>query len=148
MNDAATPFTAQLVGQTEKTLNAVLDRQLAGRISEPEWVTMVLIAAGGEAASYGAITGRITQTQHVGAETAAAYIGQLEAKGLVEVTDGPDPAIGLSPSGSELLGAIRARTGEIIERLWGDLPATDLEVAGRVLLTVLERAEAELRTAP
>jgi hypothetical protein len=33
---------------------------------------------------------------------------------------------------------------EITQRLWGDLPAEDLAIAGRVLGTVLVRANAEL----
>ncbi|HYF74268.1 MAG TPA: MarR family transcriptional regulator, partial [Nocardioides sp.] len=37
-----TTFGPQLIGQTEKTLNALLDRVLAGRLSEPEWVTLRL----------------------------------------------------------------------------------------------------------
>jgi hypothetical protein len=145
MTTPATPFTAQLIGQTEKTLNAILDQQLAGRISEPEWVTMVLIARSGDQASTAEVTSRITQTQHVGAQTAAAYLGQLGAKGLVEETSAAEPAVALTATGHQLLAAIRTRTGEVTERLWGDLPATDLDVAGRVLGTVLQRAEAELR---
>jgi hypothetical protein len=34
--------------------------------------------------------------------------------------------------------------GEITGRLWGDLPAEELDVAARVLSTVLKRATAEL----
>jgi hypothetical protein len=35
--------------------------------------------------------------------------------------------------------------GEVTARLWGDLPEADLATAGRVLGTVLDRANAALR---
>ena len=42
-------FGTQLIGQTEKTLNAILGRLLAGTgLSEPEWVTLtVAVTSGG-----------------------------------------------------------------------------------------------------
>lgn len=45
---------------------------------------------------------------------------------------------------SELRERVGGRIGEIAARLWGDLPAEDLAAAGRVLGTVLRRANAEL----
>src|SRR3954469_20440921 len=36
-----TPFSPQLIGETEKTLNALLDRFLEGTgLTEPQWVTL------------------------------------------------------------------------------------------------------------
>ena len=41
-------FNAQLLGQTEKAANAILDRLLAEpRLSEPQWVTLSIAAASG-----------------------------------------------------------------------------------------------------
>jgi hypothetical protein len=50
----------------------------------------------------------------------------------------------LTDSGQLLHSQIRAAVIPITERMWGDLPAEDLATAGRVLSTVLERANAEL----
>jgi hypothetical protein len=50
----------------------------------------------------------------------------------------------LTDRGQRVHGRVRAATTEITERLWGDLPADDLATAGRVLDTVLARANAEL----
>jgi hypothetical protein len=48
MATATQAFGAALIGQTEKTLNAILDRQLAGTgITEPQWVTLTLTVVGG-----------------------------------------------------------------------------------------------------
>jgi hypothetical protein len=44
-------------------------------------------------------------------------------------------------------GEVRTAVTQITERLWGDVPAEDLATAGRVLSTVLARANAELAAA-
>jgi hypothetical protein len=46
-----------------------------------------------------------------------------------------------------LFGRVRGSVTETTERLWGDLPADDLATAGRVLNTILGRANAELAAA-
>ena len=146
MNHPPTPFGAQLIGQTEKTMNAILDRVLAGRVSEPEWVALVLIAGSGGPAGHEQVTARVARALHESRETAAARIARLAAKGLVRAAPEPGSAVRLTGTGQRLLGSVQAQTAEITQRLWGDLPAADLEVAGRVLRTVLGRAEAEVET--
>jgi DNA-binding MarR family transcriptional regulator len=143
MNDTTPPF-AQLIGQTEKTLNAILDRLLAGAVSEPEWVALVLITGSGGTADRDEFTSRVAQALKTNRQTAASHVGQLAAKGLVRAAPQADSAVTLTDKGHQLLGRIRKQTGDVTERLWGDLPQPDLDVAGRVLSTVLERAEADL----
>jgi hypothetical protein len=160
MNNPPTPFGAQLIGQTEKTMNAILDRVLADRISEPEWVALVLIAGSGGSAGHDQFTARVAFALKETQETAAARVGQLAAKGLVQITPelgtsvAPEPGTSVAPepgtsvalteTGQRLMSSIRQHVDAITQRLWGDLPAADLDVAGRVLRTVLERAEAEV----
>jgi DNA-binding MarR family transcriptional regulator len=160
MNNPPTPFGAQLIGQTEKTMNAILDRVLADRISEPEWVALVLIAGGGGSAGHDQFTARVAFTLKETQETAAARVGQLAAKGLVQITPEPGTSVAAEPgssvaaetgtsvtlteTGQRLMSSIRQQVNAITQQLWGDLPAADLDVAGRVLRTVLERAEAEV----
>jgi hypothetical protein len=50
-------------------------------------------------------------------------------------------------AGRQLHAGVRGAVTAITERLWGDLPQEDLESAGRVLATVLARANAELASA-
>jgi DNA-binding MarR family transcriptional regulator len=143
MNDTTPPF-AQLIGQTEKTLNAILDRLLAGAVSEPQWVALVLIAGSGGTADRDEFTSRAARALKTDQQTAACYVGQLAAKGLVRTSPPADSAVTLTEEGHQLLGRVRKQTGDVTGRLWGDLPQPDLDVAGRVLSTVLERAEADL----
>jgi hypothetical protein len=48
----------------------------------------------------------------------------------------------VTEAGAQLFAIIRAAVNEITERLWGDLPASDLETTGRTLTTILARANA------
>jgi DNA-binding MarR family transcriptional regulator len=142
MNSNTAPLE-QLIGQTEKAMNAILDRLLAGAVTEPQWVTLVLTARSAGSADRGHFSGRVAQALQVDQATAADHIGQLAAKGLVSTAAG---AITLTEAGQQLLDRVKGQTGEIIQRLWGDLPAADYEATRRMLSTVLERAQAELGT--
>ncbi len=50
----------------------------------------------------------------------------------------------LTAAGTAHFDRVRTAAGAIGQRLWGDLPSADLEAAGRVLTSLLERADAEL----
>ena len=64
MNDV-TAFDQQLIGQTEKTMNAILGRLLGSTgVSEPEWVTLVLSAAGHGSANRDELTVRVNTIGH------------------------------------------------------------------------------------
>jgi DNA-binding MarR family transcriptional regulator len=80
-------------------------------------------------------------------ETAQAHVAALAAAQLVRLPDGDGSPVELTDAGRKLHGRIRAAVTEITERMWGDLPAEDLDTAGRVLSTVLARANAELAAA-
>src|SRR5580658_4896547 len=131
----------QLIGQTEKAMNAILNRLLGGAVTEPQWVTLVLTARSGGPAGPDQFSGRVAQALQVDQATAADHIGQLATKGLVSTAVG---VITLTEAGQQLLDRVQGQTGEITERLWGDLPAADQEATRRMLSTVLERAQAEL----
>ncbi|MER8045344.1 MarR family transcriptional regulator [Streptomyces sp. NPDC094032] len=71
-------------------------------------------------------------------------VAELTAAELLE----PDPAdagrLQLTAAGQELLDTTTTETAEVSARLYADIPADDLTVAGRVLTLVTERANAEL----
>jgi DNA-binding MarR family transcriptional regulator len=141
MADTNVPFQ-RLVGQTEKTLNAILDKVLAGTVSERQWVALVVIAGGGPTGDHAlAQVARVLKTDQRGA---ADHIAALAALGLVAT--GPSGTV-VTADGQRLIDRVQAQVGEITQRLWGDIPAADMAVVRRVLGTVLERAEAELSAA-
>lgn len=138
------PFSTQVIGQAEKTLNAILGRLLAGTgLTEPQWVTLTLTAASGGAVDRDQLAGRIAGALKVPEADAQARITELAAAQLLAPVDEGSP-VRLTDAGQQLFGRIRAAVAEITERLWGDLPAEDLATAGRVLSIVTARANAEL----
>lgn len=142
------PFSPQVIGQTEKALNAILDRQLAGTgLTEPQWVALALTVGAGEAVDRHALVGRLAGVLKVSEAEVQARIAELAAVDLLQAPDGAESPVKLTEEGRRLHGQIRAAVAQITQRLWGDLPADDLATAGRVLSTVLVRADAELSRA-
>jgi DNA-binding MarR family transcriptional regulator len=136
-------FNTAVLGQTEKALNAILDRHLAGTgLTEPTWITLTVASAG--TLDPAALVGRVAGALQVGEAQAQAHLGQLVAARLVQAPDHAGSPVKLTDAGQELYVQIRSAVTEIIQRMWGDLPAEDLETAGRVLSTILARANAEL----
>jgi hypothetical protein len=141
-------FTPQLIGQTEKALNAFLYRELAGPgLTEHQWIVLTLTVMLGGAVDRHVLLGRVADGLKVNSEDAAALIGELTGRGLLEPPAGDGGEVRVTDAGTALHARIRAATGEIVQRLWGDLPADDLAAAGRLLSTILERANAELLAA-
>jgi DNA-binding MarR family transcriptional regulator len=138
-------FTPQLLGQTEKTLNAILAQTLDGDVTEPEWVALIVAGDSSE------LEGRVEVDRRVAAAlktpTAAGHkiVQRLLDKGLLEAA-GPTELVSLTNMGRRFVGRVRGEVGEITRRLWGDLPADDLRTTARVLAAILARAEAELAT--
>jgi hypothetical protein len=128
MSTTTPVFGAQILGQTEKALNAILDRQLAGTgLTEPDWITLTLTAASGGTLGRDQLASQVARALKVTPATAQARIAGL--------------------ADAQLHGQIRGAVTKITERMWGDLPAADLVTAGRVLSVVLARANAELGAA-
>jgi hypothetical protein len=137
-------FGTALLGQTEKTLNAILNRQLAGTgVTEPQWVALTLAVIGGESVDRAQLVSRVTGALKIAPADANERIRELASAGLLDLSD--DSTAAVTDAGREFYARTRTTVIEITDRLWGDLPPQDLETAGRVLATVLERANAELR---
>jgi hypothetical protein len=140
-------FGAPILGQTEKALNAILHRQLEGTgLTEPQWVTLTMTITGG-AVDRDELVGRVAGVLKVGDVDAQARIAELAAAQLLQVPDDEGSPVQVTEAGQHLHGRIRTAVTQITQRLWGDLPAEDLATAGRVLSTVLTRADAELASA-
>jgi DNA-binding MarR family transcriptional regulator len=148
MTTTTPTFSAPVIGQTEKALNAILDRQLAGTgLTQPQWVTLTLTVMSGGSVDRHELTGRVAVALKVTEAEAQARIAELAAAQLLQGPDGQGSPVKVTEAGRQLHGEIRSAVTQITERLWGDLPAQDLETAGRVLSTVLARANTELTAA-
>jgi len=136
-------FGGPVIGQTEKALNAILDRQLAGTgLTEPQWVTLT-IASGGTI-DRDELIGSVAGALHLSEAEAQARVTELAAAHLLQAPEGDESPLKLTDAGQQLHSQIRTAVTQITQRLWGDLPAEDLNIAARVLSTILARANAEL----
>ena len=141
-------FTPAVLGQTEKALNALLDRELVGTgLTEHRWITLSLTVTNGGVVDRDQLTGQVAGGLKVGEAEARSLIAELAAARLVQAPDGEGSVVKLTDSGQLLHEQIRAAVIPITERMWGDLPAEDLATAARVLGSILERANAELAAA-
>lgn len=125
------PLGPQLIGQTEKTLKAVLRTFLAGDdLNEEQWVTLRLteqFTGDGNLATF------VGETAHF--ENPANILTTLEQRNLVNDHT-------LTDAGREVLTRIGADIAEHTAPIWNDLP--DADAAERTLNTLLERYRALL----
>ena len=137
-------FSTRVIGQAEKTMNAILDRQLAGTgLTEPQWVILTLAVTGGGTAGCDQFTRMVAGALKISETAALAHIADMVTAQQLQVT-GEAPAVTPTGAARQLHARILTAIAEITQRLWGDLPAGDLATAGRVLAIITERANAEL----
>ncbi len=126
------PFGPVLIGQTEKTLQALLRIALTSTgLSEPQWVTLRLANM---------LDGHLDRAQLISAVSdrakfadTAEMVDVLTERGLV--ADGQP-----TDAGRDLVTAVLAASDRTNGSVWRDLPAEDVEAATRVLNEVLRRA--------
>ena len=138
-------LTPQLLGQAEKTMNAILFQLLAGPgLTEAQWITLTLTAAGGGSTGRGQLAAQVAHALKVSEAQAREHLASLAAAQLLQDPGDDAGPMRFTAAGTEVFGQIRGATAEVVTRLWGDLPAEDLATAGRVLSIITERANAEL----
>jgi hypothetical protein len=128
------PFGSQLIGQTEKALNALLHTVLADRrLSEREWVALRLIS------QFDGV-GEMTDALREGAQFSDAtdLLATLERRGLVV-----DEA--LTPAGTDLVAEIGREVGELTAPIWASVDPADAAAASRALHSVLDQTRTLLR---
>lgn len=126
-------FGPQLVGETEKVLNALLHRVIEGTgLTEPQWVTMRLAYAE-PSANPAELVARAADRARF--EDADELVATLTERGLL--SGGPP-----TDAGRALLEDRLAYIETFRDRIWGDLP--DADAAARALATVRDRVRAVL----
>ena len=141
-------LSPRVIGQAEKTLNAILDRLLAGTgLTEPQWVILTLAVTDGGPAEPDKFARMVAGALKISETEARARVGDMVTAQLLQVT-GEAPAVTVTGAGRQLHGRISATTAQVIQRLWDGLPAADLATAGRMLVIITERANAELARQP
>src|SRR4051812_22337631 len=114
---SATPtFGAPVLGQTEKALNAILERQLAGTgLTEPQWVTLTMTVVSGATVDRDELIGRVAGVLKVSEAQALARITELIAAQLLELADSEKSPVKVTDAGRQLHGRIRAAVTDITQ---------------------------------
>lgn len=124
-----TTFGPQLIGETEKSLNAILRGVLAETgLTEPQWVTLRIA---GQHEGDVPLTTAVADRAHF--TDAPALVAQLGERGLL---DGDH----ISDAGRRLLARLGAQINELTAPIWTDLPGEDVAAAERALNLVTGRA--------
>jgi hypothetical protein len=132
----STPFGPQLIGETEKTLNALLRRFLDETgLTEPQWVTLRLAGLLDGSIDAHGLVAAVADRAHF--PDAADLVTELTNRGLLD--DGR-----LTTAGRELTAAVQATITTETAPIWDNLPAEDVAAAARVLNEVLTRARVGL----
>lgn len=137
-------LSTRVIGQAEKTLGAILGRQLAGTgLTEPQWVILTLAITSGATAGRDQFTRMVADALKISETEAQARVGDMVTAQQLQIT-GEGSAVTVTGAARQLHSRIRTTITQITQRLWGDLPAEDMATAGRVLAIITERANAEL----
>ncbi|MCX4736244.1 hypothetical protein [Streptomyces sp. NBC_01363] len=143
---SATPtVNGQIIGRAHYATRAVLERLLAATgTTFHQSLALNAVAGNGGAIERGRLVDRMTAALKTDAAVVEATLAELTAAELLAEVDGTVPRIGLTAAGRDRLQANGADVADLTTRLYADLPAEDLEAAGRVLIEVTARANAVL----
>ena len=126
-------FGPQLVGRTEKALNALLAEALVGEnLVESQWVALRLADRSDGSQELAALVHDATYAPDSG-----VVVDSLIARGLIR--DGR-----LSASGRATMATIERRIEELTSEIWRAVEPADRAAAERALNTVLEVARSVL----
>lgn len=126
------PFGPRLIGETEKTLNALLRKFLLGYdLTEPQWVTLQLAIELDGSVDAAGLAAAAAERAHF--ENAIELVDSLTGRALLD--EGR-----VTPAGRDLVAGIRDRIVHEAGPIWQGLAQDDVATAGRVLNEVVKRA--------
>jgi hypothetical protein len=131
-----TRFGPQLIGETEKTLNAILRRALHDpELTEPQWVTLRL--SDQLDVDRQALVTALADRAHL--IEPAQLVDQLTERGLLQ--DGR-----LTADGRVVLESVQAVIADTTAPIWHDLASDDVAAAERLLNEIVRRGRRVLAT--
>jgi len=136
----STPFGPQLIGETEKTLNALLRRFLEGTgLTEAQWVTLRLAERLDGTVDADGLAAAVADRAHL--SNAVELVSELTRRGQLD--DGRPTLAGRGTT-----AAIQTRITIETAPIWENLPDEDVAAATRVLNEVVARARVVLASNP
>jgi hypothetical protein len=135
-------LTTRTIGETESALNGLLS-QVLGRtgLDELGWIALRLVSAMPPPITSAGLTAQLHHSKKVDEAAAAAVLADLEDRGLLQTID---DVISTTPEGASLFEQLNGDVGRLTARMWEGLDSADLATAGRVLVTITQRANSLL----
>ena len=134
----ATPPLTRSIGAAERSMRALLERELAHEgLSFPQWTALVFTSAAPlsfQEIAQRQLAGHVVSSE---SESQAALNDLITRAALSKDAEG---SLQHSDRGHALFLGINAAVERITSTLYGDLPQTDLEATHRTLLEVSVRA--------
>ncbi|WP_319461358.1 hypothetical protein [Micromonospora sp. RTP1Z1] len=144
----STTLSGQVIGLAHYATRAVLERELAGiGITFAQSVALNAVAAEGGAVERTALVHRMTGALKVDEAAVRATLAELAAAGLLRTLPAGGPGLALTDAGRARQRQVADAAAGITARLYADIPAAEMEIAGRILTLLKRRADAELATA-
>ncbi|PWU57868.1 hypothetical protein DLE60_23665 [Micromonospora globispora] len=138
-------LNGQVISQAHYATRAVLERELArAGVSFQQSVALNAITAEGGVAARADLVDRMTGALKVDEAPVRATLDELTAAGLLRELPAAGSGLALTDAGRALQRRLADTVAAISARLYADIPAQDMAVAGRVLTLVKQRADAEL----
>ncbi|MFP3986976.1 hypothetical protein U9R90_05625 [Streptomyces sp. E11-3] len=136
-------LNSQLIGQAHYATVPLRERLLArSGLTFHQSVALNTVAADDGSVARGDVVDRLTGTLKIDEAAADETLAALTSKCLVEEPPGDASRLRATGQGRALHKEFTAAVAGIAARVYGDIPAADLETAARVLLLVMERANA------
>ncbi|MFJ3214669.1 hypothetical protein ACIPLC_01905 [Kitasatospora sp. NPDC086801] len=138
-------LNGRTIGLAHYSTRAVLESTLTG-LGLTFHQQLALNGIGGEpggSIERGVLIGRLADALKVAEAVAAATVDEVLAVGWADESGAP-AVLALTEEGRVLHARISESVRDIVERVYGGLPADELAVAARVLTAVTERANAIL----
>lgn len=134
------------IGQAERTLQALLQHQLApSNLTFPQWAVLTFLTGAGPLTQITLID-LLKKGKVVDSDEAKTLLNSMAASGLLCFTENREsadhePRLSATEAGTSLYRPLREAVEQITLRLFADLPVGDLEATRRTLGAVTRRAE-------
>ncbi|MEU8300518.1 MarR family winged helix-turn-helix transcriptional regulator [Micromonospora sp. NPDC048909] len=143
-----TTLNGQIIGLAHYATRTLLERELTGLgLTFPQSLALSAVAAQDGAVEPAHLVQRMTGALKIDASVVLAVVGDLTDAGLLGRAPAGGAGLVLTDAGRAVQRRVAEAVTAITARLYGDIPADDLAVAGRVLTLVRQRADAELARA-
>lgn len=145
MTTTAPRLDPRVIGLAHYAGRAVLESVLVRHgLDFQQQITLRLVAVADGPVGREQLVGEVVSALKVDEATVRGVVDRLIAAKLVEAGGADGTEVGITDAGRAQFERVSGETSAYTARIYADIPEQDLEVAGRVLTLITERANAAL----